>query len=114
MHSVKDVIEYEDFAKLDIRVGTVKNASVVANSQKLLELTVDFGDFTRTILTGMQKWYGPDDFEGKQFLFIVNLAPRKMAGKVSEGMLLSVGLDHEQKPILLSPSEETVSGEGIS
>lgn len=88
---MRDYIVFDDFLKLDIRIGEVIEAKNVPDSNKLIELTVDFGEElgTRTILTGMQKWYQPADFVGKKFLFIVNLEPRKMAGKESHGMLLS-------------------------
>lgn len=113
-NSVKDTIEFPDFEKLDIRVGKVTFAENVSNSQKLLRLEVDFGEFKRQILTGMQKWYSATDFQDKQFLFLVNLVPRKMAGLESQGMLLSVGLDHSERPIFLSPNEEAPLGESVS
>jgi methionine--tRNA ligase beta chain len=111
---IKPTISFDDFSKLDIRVGKVVGAKNVENSEKLIALEVDFGEFSRTILTGMQKWYSPEDYIGKQFLFVVNLAPKKMAGLESHGMLLSVGLDHSLRPVLISPNEETPNGEGIS
>lgn len=111
---VKPLIEYSDFEKLDVRVGTVRDAVKVATSEKLLALTVDFGTFNRTILTGMQRWYSPEDFLGKQFIFLVNLAPKTMAGLTSEGMMLSAGIEHSMRPVLLSPNENVEMGEGIS
>ena len=112
--AIKPNITYDDFSKLDVRVGLITNAECVPASEKLIKLSVDFGEFQRTILTGMQKWYTPQDFIGKKTLFVVNLAYRKMAGLVSEGMLLSLGLDHEKKPILVFLSPETEIGEGLS
>ncbi len=115
METIKPTITYDDFAKLDIRVGLVTNCENVPKSDKLLRLEIDFGKLgTRQILTGMSMWYKPKDFINKQFLFIVNLEPRKMMGLESQGMLLSIGTDHEQKPIFIQPAAETTNGEGIS
>lgn len=89
---MKDVISFPDWEKLDVRVGTIVEASAPEWSNKLIELHVEFGEEigSRTIFTGMRKWYGPDHFSGKQALFIVNLAPRKMGEKESQGMILSL------------------------
>jgi len=87
---MKPIITYEDFAKLDLRVGTVINCEEKEGSDKLLRLTVDFGEEgTRNILSGIKKWYKPSDLTGKQFVFVFNLAPRKMMGEDSEGMILA-------------------------
>ena len=89
---IKETITFADFEKLDIRVGTILSVSEVANSDKLLKLTVDFGDHTRSILAGMKgERDNPQEIEGRQALFVVNLAPRKMAGEMSEGMLFDIG-----------------------
>ena len=89
---IKETITFADFEKLDIRVGTILTVSEVANSDKLLKLTVDFGDHTRSILAGMKgERDNPQEIEGQQALFVVNLAPRKMAGEMSEGMLFDIG-----------------------
>lgn len=111
---LKPDITYDEFSKLDVRVGLITNAERVQESEKLLKLSVDFGDFQRNILTGMQKWYSPEDFMGKKTLFVVNLAYRKMAGLISEGMLLSLGIDQAKKPILVFLPPETEVGEGLS
>lgn len=108
-------INVEDFGKVEIRIGKVEQAENVENSQKLIILTVSFGDLgTRTIYTGVRGYgYTPEDFHGKQFLFVTNLAPRKMPGGESQGMILAVdGLDltfgehGEAKPVF-------ISGEGL-
>ena len=97
----KDVITYDDFMKLDIRVGKIIEAQVPEGSKKLIELTVDLGEDygTVTIFTGMLEYYQPENFIGKKFQFIANLAPRKMMGKESQGMLLSA--DENGKPLLI-------------
>ncbi len=86
---VKANINMDVLDKIDIRVGTIKLVEDVEKSDKLVKLSVDFGEFTRTILVGMKgERDNPKEIEGKQALFVVNLAPKKMAGEVSEGMLL--------------------------
>jgi len=110
---MKDTITLDDFIKLDVRIGEVIEAKNLADSKKLLELTVDFGEEvgTRTILAGMQKWYTPEDFIHKKFLFLVNLAPRKMAGSESQGMLMAA--DNDDKPILIEAPNDIPNGSMI-
>lgn len=101
-----DTITFNDFLKLDLRVGTILTVSVPEWSEKLLELRVDFGSEIgeRTILAGIRKWYQPEQLEGKQSLFIVNLPARKMGEGVSEGMLLAAdaqGADDKDEPVVL-------------
>lgn len=87
---MKPIISFEDFDIIDLRVGTVVNCEEKEGSEKLLRLTVDFGEEgTRVILSGIKQWYAPDDLKGKQFVFVFNLAPRKMMGEESQGMLLA-------------------------
>src|SRR5690349_10464244 len=106
-------IKYDDFAKLDIRVGTIVSCEKVPDSEKLLKLEIDFGELgKRQILTGMQKYFETETFIGLQTLFIVNLEPRKMAGLESQGMLLSIGTDHSKKPILIKFMEVAENGDG--
>lgn len=97
----KDIAQFADFMKLDIRVGLVEKAAPLSNSEKLIELTVNFGEDygTTTILAGIQQFYKPEELEGKKFFFIANLAPRPMAGSVSNGMLLAA--DQDEKPVLV-------------
>jgi methionyl-tRNA synthetase len=97
----KDTLAFADFIKADIRIGHVTDAICVEGSSKLLELTVDMGsDYgTVTIFTGMQKWFGPEDFIGKKFLFAANLEPRKMMGKESQGMIMAADEDGAPKLI---------------
>src|SRR4051812_35465172 len=105
-----EIVSYDDFAKLDIRIGRFVSVEPVEGSEKLYKEIVDFGEEigTRQILSGIQKFYTPEDLVGKQGLFIVNLATRKMVGLESQGMLLAV--DGEDKPILLVPEIEAPLG----
>ena len=87
---IKETIDFEQFEKLDIRVGHVKECEKVKKSKKLLRFTIDDGSGTdRTILSGIAEHYEPEDLRGKDVLFIANLAPRKIMGIESQGMILS-------------------------
>ena len=86
---VRDAISYDDFGKLDIRVGTVLECTKVPKADKLLQFLIDDGLDKRTILSGIAKYYKPEELVGKQVCFIANLAPRKIRGIESQGMILS-------------------------
>ena len=87
---IKETVAFEDFEKLDIRVGHVKNCEKVKKANKLLKFTIDDGSGTdRTIVSGIAKFYAPEELIGKDVLFIANLAPRKLMGIESCGMILS-------------------------
>ena len=91
----------EVFEKLDIRVGTIKLIEDVETSNKLIKMTVDFGDHTRTIFVGMKREReNPKQLEGTQTLFLINLAPKQIMGEVSQGMLLDIGYADGLKPVL--------------
>ncbi len=108
---IKETISFEDFEKLDIRAGTITAVDEVAASNKLVKLTVDFGDHTRSILAGIkQERSDPKEIEGKQALFVVNLAERKMAGEVSQGMLFDIGYADGLTPCLLVPELPVPNG----
>ena len=108
---IKDTIDFGTFESVDIRVGTIESVDEVANSNKLVKLTVDFGDHSRSILAGMkQERDDPREVEGKQALFVVNLAPREMAGEVSEGMLFDIGYADGVTPVLATPEAPVPNG----
>ncbi|MBT7951748.1 MAG: tRNA-binding protein [Gammaproteobacteria bacterium] len=108
---IKDEISFEDFEKLDIRVGTIVTVTEVEKSRKLMKLTVDFGDHTRSILSGIkQERSEPQEIEGKQALFILNLPPRNMAGELSEGMLFDIGYADGITPCLAGPEIPVPNG----
>ena len=101
-----DVLE-----ELDIRVGTIKSVADVPDSKKLMKLTVDFGDHSRTILAGIkQERENPLEIAGIQALFVVNLPPRKMAGELSEGMLFDIGYPDGVTPALGVPERPPPNG----
>lgn len=107
----KTTIQFPDFQKLDLRVGEVKSAEGVEGSTKLIALQVDLGtDYgTIEILTGMRKWFEPEHFVNKKFLFLANLEPRPMMGRVSNGMLLSAAKE-DGTPDLVEVSKDLQNG----
>ncbi len=108
---IKEVITFEDFEKLDIRVGTITTVSEVKKSDKLMKLTVDFGDHIRSIVAGIKKEReNPYEIEGKQALFVVNLPERKMAGEISQGMLFDIGYADKLTPCLAMPETQMPNG----
>src|ERR1700752_1201387 len=108
---IKPIIAFAALEALDIRVGTIQKVEEVARSEKLMKLTVSFGDHTRTILAGMKKEReNPREIEGRQALFVVNLEPRKMAGEISEGMLFDIGHADELVPVLALPERPLPDG----
>ncbi len=110
----KDTITFDDFSKLDMRVGTIVKAEKMAKAKKLLVLKVDTGLDTRTIVSGIAESFTPEDIIGKKVTVLVNLAPRALRGVESEGMILMTE-NEEGKLVFLNPDEDGVgNGEGIS
>ena len=108
---VKPPISPELLKQIDVRVGTILSVTDVANSEKLVALEVNFGDHKRTVLAGMKRERAnPREVEGKQALFVVNLAPRKMARMVSEGMLFDIGYLDGITPVLAMPETHMPDG----
>jgi methionine--tRNA ligase beta chain len=108
---VKPVVTLAVLDQLDIRVGLIEAVAEVPGSDKLVELTVDFGGFKRAILVGMKKERAdPAEVAGRQALFVVNLAPRRMAGRVSEGMLFDIGHADGLRPALAVPEYPVPNG----
>jgi tRNA-binding protein len=109
--SIKPSISFDLLEKIDIRVGTIELVEDVKGSDKLVKLTVDFGDHQRTILVGMkQEREDPKEVEGRQALFVVNLEPKKIMGEVSEGMLLDIGYADGITPVLALPEKGVPNG----
>ena len=108
---IKPPISIDLLEKIDIRVGTIELVEDVDGSDKLVKLTVDFGDHKRTILVGMkQEREDPKQIEGRQALFVINLEPRKIMGQISEGMLLDIGYADGITPVLALPEAEVPNG----
>jgi len=109
----KSEIVYDDFARLDLRVGTVTACEKVEKADKLLKLTIDLGTETRTIVSGIALHYRAEEMVGKQVVVVINLAPRKMKGIESQGMILTAE-DKDGKLRLLKPEETVSAGSSVS
>lgn len=108
---IKPQIAFTDLERIDVRVGTIVSVDAIEGSDKLVKLTVDFGDHRRSILAGMkQERDNPREIEGRQALFVVNLAPKKMLGEVSEGMLFDIGYADGLIPALAIPERRMPNG----
>ena len=108
----KEVVEFDDFMKCDFRVGTVLECKKVPKTDKLLQFLIDDGLEKRTIISGIAQWYKPEDLVGKQVCFIANLAPRKLKGIVSQGMILSAE-DLDGNLSLIQPASKVEPGSQI-
>ena len=111
--TMKDIIQYEDFAKLDLRIATVTHCEKVEKADKLLNLTLSVGTETCTVLSGIAQHFSPEEVVGKQVLYLYNLAPRKMRGIESQGMIL-MAEDSTGKLRFMQPSEAVDSGSQVS
>ena len=114
MTEIQEKIKYEDFAKLDIRIGTIESVEAVKNSNKLLKLVVNFGAEKRQIIAGIAEFYKPEELVGKQCPFLINLEPKKLKGEDSHGMMLAVDTTgHKGDCFLLHPNKKVPDGSKI-
>ncbi len=109
---IRETIEFTDFEKLDIRVGTILECQKVPKADKLLQFLIDDGLEKRTIVSGIAKYYKPEELIGKQVCFIANLAPRKLKGIVSEGMILSAENQDGSLSVIM-PQKEVKPGSEV-
>jgi len=108
---LKPIVSIDVLHQIDIRVGTILSVTDVPNSDKLVQFRVSFGDHERTIVAGMkQERTNPQEIQGRQALFVVNLEPRKMRGVVSEGMLFDIGYADGVRPVLAVPESLVPDG----
>ena len=108
---IKPVISPDVLESIDIRVGTIERVEDVTKSSKLVKLTVNFGDHTRCILAGIRKERAdPQEVAGRQALFVVNLAPKTMAGETSEGMMFDIGYADGLLPAMAVPERPIPNG----
>ena len=105
------MISYEDFKKLDIRIGVVEKVEKVEKADKLYKLTVDIGSEKRTLVAGLAEFYKPEQLQGKKIVLLVNLEPRKLRGITSEGMLLAAV--EGDKVSILTPDKDIPLGAKI-
>lgn len=108
-NDIKDTVAFDDFGKLDLRVGTVLDCQKVPKADKLLQFKIDDGMGGRTIVSGIAKWYKPEDLIGKQVCFIANLAPRMLKGIESQGMILST-VNSDGSLCIVTPQNMTRPG----
>ena len=111
--AVAEPCSYDDFAKLDIRVGTVKECQKVKKADKLLQFTIDDGMKGRTIVSGIAKWYEPEELIGKQVCFIANFPPKRLKGVESQGMILSAE-DADGRLVVIGPTGPVKPGVKVS
>ena len=109
----KDIIQFDDFTKIDMRVGTILKAEKMAKTKKLMVMEVDTGIDTRTIVSGIAEHYSAEELVGKQVTVLVNLAPRPLRGVESQGMIL-LAEDADGKLVFMSPEEAVKNGSSIS
>jgi len=104
-------INFEEFQKIDLRVGKIIEAEKIEGTDKLLKLKVDLGEEKRQLVAGIAKFYQPEDLIGKEIVVVANLEPKILKGVESQGMLLAA--DVEGKPVLLKPDKEVPPGTKI-
>jgi methionyl-tRNA synthetase len=100
----KEDVSYDDFSRMDIRIGTILEAVKVPKTKKLMQLTIDTGIDTRTVVSGIAEYFEPDEILGKQICLLANLAPREIKGIRSQGMIL-LAEDASGKLIFVTPEE---------
>jgi methionyl-tRNA synthetase len=103
-------IGIEDFMKVELRVGIVKSAEKVAGADKLLKVMVDIGDEVRQVLAGIAQFYTPEELVGRKVVVVANLAPRKMRGLESNGMIVAASVGPEGRPVLATFAEDVPAG----
>lgn len=107
------MINYDDFKKVDIKMGKIVSAEKIEKAEKLLKLEVDFAEEKRTIVSGIAKTYNPEDLIGKTVPFVTNLEPREMFGIQSQGMILAAH-DVNDEPAILMADKEVSPGTSLS
>jgi methionine--tRNA ligase beta chain len=105
-------VSFEDFMKLDLRVGKVEEATLVSGSKNLLKLIVDFGSEKRQSVAGLLQYYKAEDLVGKKFVFVLNLQRRKIMGVESQCMVLAAE-DNEGHVILIAPEKDIAAGSRV-
>jgi len=108
----KEEITFEDFMKVDIRTGTILEAEIVPKTKKLIKLKIDTGIDQRTVVSGIAEYYKPEDILGKKVSILVNLAPRKLRGIESQGMIL-MAEDADGRLCFVSPTEDVADGSEV-
>ncbi len=108
-----DKVNYDEFSKIDLRVGYIEKAERIPNSRKLIRLIVDLGGEKRQIIAGLAQWYTAEELQGKYVIVVANLQPKAMMGYVSQGMLLAAGCNKGETPVLLTVERPVKPGTKI-
>jgi len=114
--TMKEEINFDDWEKLDVKIGEIVEVEDIEGADKLYKLTVNFGEEIgeRTICAGIKEYLSKEELKGKKTQFLVNLAPRTMRGVESQGMILAAGSKEEDKFVLMEPNEDLKRGSSIS
>ena len=110
---VEGIIEFLDWQKINLRVGQIVKVEEIEGADKLYKLTIDIGDEERIICAGLKKYYSKKELINKKIILFCNLAPRKMRGIESQGMLLAAVNDYESKIVLISPEKDIEVGSRV-
>ena len=113
MTTSKNEISFEEFSKVELKVGRVLSAEILKGYKKILKIIVDFGDEKREIMSGLAKYYTPEEINNKSVIVCTNLAPRKFGEQTSNGMLLAA-TNEDGRPILLTVLEDIKPGSIVS
>lgn len=105
-----NTIQFDDFAKVELRVAEIRQAAPHPNADKLLLLQIDLGSEQRQIVAGIRGYYEPEQLVGRQIIVVANLAPRTMRGEASQGMLLAASTEDRSQVVLLSPEQRVPPG----
>ena len=109
-----EIIKFDDWKKLDLRVGKILGVEDIEGANKLYKLEIDLGNEKRTLVAGIKPYYKSEELKGKKCIVFTNLEPRKIRGIDSQGMILAAGSPEESLCILISPEKDVESGTKIS
>jgi methionyl-tRNA synthetase len=110
---MSETIPFSDWEKLDLRVGKILKVEDIEGADKLYKLTVDIGSEKRTVCAGIKEHYSKEELKGKRIILFTNLAPRKLKGIESQGMILAAVSEDESEVILLSPEKDIGIGSKV-
>ena len=115
VEGIKNIVEFSDWEKLDLRVAQIKNVEEIAGADRLYKLTLDVGELgERTICAGIKEFYSKEELQNKKIIYFSNLKPRVMRGIESQGMLLAASTKNHENVSLISPEKDIENGARIS
>ena len=115
LNKMQGIVDFSDWEKLELRVAEIKNVEEIEGADKLYKITLDVGSEIgeRTVCAGIRKYYSKDELIGKKIILFVNLAPRKLRGIESQGMMLAAVNEDESKVVLISPEKDVEVGSRV-